>query len=158
MEMSNWLSITVSKIIPPESGFYRKLQFVWYRISAAKRLRKLKLLRFGVNLTEHCNLNCAYCGAFSPLAKESFYSVETFRNDCERLSRLTGGKILEVALAGGEPLLHPAVTDFLTIARSNFVEHGGGGGVYILLQTACSCYNSRIYFGGAAKKTALKYA
>jgi MoaA/NifB/PqqE/SkfB family radical SAM enzyme len=132
MELSNLLSITVSKIISPQSGLYRKLQFIWYRISAATRLRKLKLLQFGVKLTEHCNLNCAYCGVFSPLAKEGFYSVDVFKKDCERISRLTGGKIWEIQLAGGEPLLHPAVTDFLTIARSNFAEWGGGGRIYII--------------------------
>jgi MoaA/NifB/PqqE/SkfB family radical SAM enzyme len=133
MEMSNLLSIAVSKIIPPESGFYRKLQFVWYRISAAIRLKKLKLLRFTVPLTEHCNLNCSYCSVFSPLVKESFYSVEVFKKDCERLSQLTGGKIHEIRLAGGEPLLHPAITNFLIIARSNFIEYRGGGGkIYII--------------------------
>ncbi|MDR2803388.1 MAG: radical SAM protein [Treponema sp.] len=131
MELSNLLSTTVSKIISPQSGLYRRLQFIWYRVSAAARLRKLKLLRIGVNLTEHCNLNCAYCGAFSPLAKEGFYSVDVFKKDCERISRLTGGKIREIQLAGGEPLLHPAVTEFLDIARANFAELGGGGGTYI---------------------------
>jgi MoaA/NifB/PqqE/SkfB family radical SAM enzyme len=133
MEMSNLLSTTVSKIISPESGFYRKLQFIWYRFSALKRLRKLNLLQVGVNLTEHCNLNCSYCGAFSPLAKESFYSIEIFKKDCERLSQLTSGRILEFKLAGGEPLLHPGITDFLDIARSNFAEfRGGGGRIYII--------------------------
>jgi sulfatase maturation enzyme AslB (radical SAM superfamily) len=112
MELSNLLSTTVSKIIPPESGFYRKLQFMWYRISSAKRLKKLSLLQVGVTLTEHCNLNCAYCGVFSPVAKESFYPVEIFKKECEQLARLTGGKIAEFKLAGGEPLLHPDITDF----------------------------------------------
>jgi molybdenum cofactor biosynthesis enzyme MoaA len=138
MEMSNLLSTVVSKIIPRQSGFYRGLQFIWYRISAKVRLRKLKALRFSANLTTHCNLNCAYCGAFAPLAKESFYPVETFKKDCERLSLLTGGKIWEMQVAGGEPLLHPGITEFLTIARSNFREMGGGGDEYTSLQTACS--------------------
>jgi hypothetical protein len=37
-----------------------------------------------------------------------------------------------MSLAGGEPLLHPAITEFLTIARSNFVRYGGGGRIYII--------------------------
>jgi MoaA/NifB/PqqE/SkfB family radical SAM enzyme len=133
MELSNLLSTTISKIIPTESGLYRKLQFIWYRISAMARLRKRKDLLFTINLTEHCNLNCVYCSAFSPLAKESFYPVDTFQKDCERLSVLTDGKVSEIRIAGGEPLLHPAITDFLSIARLNFAASGGGGGrIYII--------------------------
>jgi uncharacterized radical SAM superfamily Fe-S cluster-containing enzyme len=130
MEIANLLSIAVKKFISPQSGLYRKLQLVWYRIHAGIREQKLKMLRFGVGLTSHCNLNCAYCSAFSPLAKEDFYPVDVFKAECERLSLLTGGKVSEIQLAGGEPLLHPNVTDFFEIARSNFHKHmtmGGGG-------------------------------
>jgi MoaA/NifB/PqqE/SkfB family radical SAM enzyme len=90
----------------------------------------LKGLSFIIRLTEHCNLNCAGCSAFSPLADEKFYDVEVFRNDCERLASLTGGKINQIIFAGGEPLLHPRITDFFDIARVYFSKtfRGGGGG------------------------------
>jgi MoaA/NifB/PqqE/SkfB family radical SAM enzyme len=128
MEIANLLSTAAKKIISPQSGLYRKLQLIWYRLYLEARKIKFKKLRFAVNLTDHCNLNCAYCDAFAPLAKENFYPLETFKRDCERLSQLTGGKISEIGFAGGEPLLHPDITGFFSIARSNFNKPGGGGG------------------------------
>jgi hypothetical protein len=131
MKMANLLSIAVKKFISPQSGLYRKLQLVWYRLYLEVRKIKFTKLKFGVHLTEHCNLNCAYCDAFAPLAKENFYPIETFKRDCERLAQLTGGRILEIGLAGGEPLLHPDITEFFNVARSNFSKSGGGGGIRV---------------------------
>jgi MoaA/NifB/PqqE/SkfB family radical SAM enzyme len=91
-------------------------------------MQKLKLLKFGILLTDHCNLNCAGCGNYSPLAPEKFYDIDTFRNECKRIFDLTGGKIASLGFSGGEPLLHPRITDFFDIARSFFAYDMGGGG------------------------------
>lgn len=79
------------------------------------------LLRFNVDIVNHCNLNCVGCGHFSPLADEKFIDVETFRRDCERLSYLTDGVIERMELMGGEPLLHPEIISLMQIARDNFM-------------------------------------
>jgi hypothetical protein len=68
---------------------------------------------FQVDIVSHCNLNCKYCGNFSPLVKEKFLSLEEFTKDLERVAFLTGGNIGAVRLMGGEPLLHPEFLDFV---------------------------------------------
>ncbi|MDR1148173.1 MAG: 4Fe-4S cluster-binding domain-containing protein [Spirochaetaceae bacterium] len=118
----------IRKTIKPQSRAYKNLQILYRYFLSAKRTKKLKLLKFGVGLADHCNLNCAGCGNYSPLAKERFYDIETFRNDCKRLSELTGGNIASIGFAGGEPLLHPKITDFFDIARSFFNNRNWGGG------------------------------
>jgi MoaA/NifB/PqqE/SkfB family radical SAM enzyme len=65
-------------------------------------------------------LNCRGCDNFSPLAKDVFADITVFERDCARLSELSGGRVREVQLLGGEPLLHPQVTAFIDIARKYF--------------------------------------
>lgn len=81
---------------------------------------KRKLLRFMVDIVNHCNLNCVACGHFSPLAAKYYLPLEEFKRDCERLSFLTGGIIERLELMGGEPLLHPRIIDFIKVARNCF--------------------------------------
>jgi len=76
-----------------------------------------------VHLTNHCNLNCAYCCHFSPIAEKYFMPIEHFKNDIERLASLSGGNIRRIRLMGGEPLLHPEIKEFMKIARSNFPKY-----------------------------------
>jgi organic radical activating enzyme len=81
------------------------------------------LLKFEVHLTDKCNLNCAGCIHFSSLCKESnLLDINSFENDCRRISQLTNGKISNILLLGGEPLLHPDVNDFLALTRKYFHE------------------------------------
>ena len=56
----------------------------------------------------------------SPLAEEKYLSVEAFERDCRRVSELTGGRIEEISLLGGEPLLHTQIIDFTSIARKYY--------------------------------------
>jgi MoaA/NifB/PqqE/SkfB family radical SAM enzyme len=72
-----------------------------------------------VHVTEHCNLNCKGCSHFSSLAGEEYLDPADFENDCRLLSRLTS-KLYAFKLLGGEPLLHPGITDFNDIARKYF--------------------------------------
>jgi len=78
--------------------------------------RKPRLHRLVVHLTDHCNLNCKGCTHFSNIAKPSFADPVQFADEFGRLSRIFSG-ITEIYLLGGEPLLHPRVTEFLEIAR-----------------------------------------
>lgn len=77
---------------------------------------------FEFHLVEHCNLKCAGCTHFSPLAKESFLSLEEFDSDINRLSELSKGRARFINLLGGEPLLHPKICDFLYITRKAFPD------------------------------------
>jgi MoaA/NifB/PqqE/SkfB family radical SAM enzyme len=87
-----------------------KVHFFW----------KLKhFLRIEVNITRHCNLNCAFCSHFSPLADEIFLDPDSFERDCARLAKINL-KLAKFRLVGGEPLLHPKLTDLFEIARRYF--------------------------------------
>jgi hypothetical protein len=94
-----------------------------YKIITRTSEKKRSRLRFQINVVDHCNLNCKGCTAFSPVAEEKCMDVAIFERDCARLSELTGGQIELIDLLGGEPLLHPEITNIIKIARSHF--HGG---------------------------------
>lgn len=81
--------------------------------------RFTKMFPIEVHVTEHCNLNCAGCSHFSSLAAEEYLSTERFEKDCKRLAELTD-RFYAIKLLGGEPLLHPRITDFFDIARKYF--------------------------------------
>jgi molybdenum cofactor biosynthesis enzyme MoaA len=87
---------------------------------APRRLARRDLLRFDIHVAEHCNLNCKGCEHFSTLAPKKYLDAEIFERDCRRLSELTGGWIDQIAVLGGEPLLHPQITSILSIARNCF--------------------------------------
>ncbi|MDR0526896.1 MAG: radical SAM protein [Spirochaetaceae bacterium] len=82
-----------------------------------KRITGLFPVEFHV--VEHCNLNCKGCNHFSPLAGEEFLPLENFEKDIKRLSEITK-KLYQIKLLGGEPLLHPRLTDFLPVVRKYF--------------------------------------
>lgn len=77
-------------------------------------------LYYEVHLVEHCNLNCAYCGHFSPIADEEFLDIEEYTLDCKRLSALFNGQAGTINLLGGEPLLHKDIIKFMQVTRECF--------------------------------------
>ena len=72
-----------------------------------------------VHVTEHCNLNCKGCNHFSCLAEEEYLNPNQFEKDIKRLSELSK-KYYDIKILGGEPLLHPQITEFFRIARNYF--------------------------------------
>jgi MoaA/NifB/PqqE/SkfB family radical SAM enzyme len=98
-----------------------KFSRIWFlRLSSKKRLAQRNELRFDVHLVDHCNLNCKGCLHFSPLSAEKYLSLQSFERDIKKISELTEGKISDMCLLGGEPLLHPDIEFFLPIARRYF--------------------------------------
>ena len=77
-------------------------------------------LKFEVHIVEHCNLNCKQCAHFSPLAEKSYLPVERYERDCRRLSELFRGEMSSILLLGGEPLLHPQITEIMRVTREAF--------------------------------------
>lgn len=71
-----------------------------------------------IPLAEQCNLNCAGCSHFSPLAEIEFADSEVVRNDLHRLSTIFNGKIRRVRFLGGEPLLHRDLNTILCDAKA----------------------------------------
>jgi organic radical activating enzyme len=81
---------------------------------------KKNLNHFAVPIVEHCNLRCRFCDHFAPLAREEFADIRVFEKDFARLSGLLKGKVDYISLMGGEPLLHPQINDFLSVAGKYF--------------------------------------
>ena len=67
------------------------------------------------HLTNHCNLNCKGCAHFAPIAEPWFADINKYKNDMEELT----SKVVvdELILFGGEPLLHPNISEFLVESR-----------------------------------------
>jgi MoaA/NifB/PqqE/SkfB family radical SAM enzyme len=88
-----------------------------YFLLSCKRLTRTFPVE--VHVTEHCNLNCKGCSHFSNLAGEEYLDPQAFEKDCRQLSRITK-KLYAFKLLGGEPLLHPRITEFTDITRKYF--------------------------------------
>lgn len=72
-----------------------------------------------VQVCDHCNLRCAGCLHFAPLAPKHFLDLDEYEADLLRLSRIEGigGYFEAVLLMGGEPLLHPRVAEVMRTTR-----------------------------------------
>lgn len=99
-----------------------------HKLSLPVNKKKRSKIRFGVHIAEHCNLNCAYCLHFSPIAEKELMSVEDFKRDIERMGELFNHECELIELYGGEPLLHPEIITLMEIARKNFTS----GKIHIL--------------------------
>lgn len=70
------------------------------------------------HIVDHCNLNCAGCSHFSPLAPQWFEDINDFKKDFNQLAQLTD--VRTIRIMGGEPLLHPNFELFCAAARDFF--------------------------------------
>ena len=71
------------------------------------------------HITDHCNLNCAGCSHFSPLAKPWFVTFDQFKKDWDEVKE-NGLHIKRIRILGGEPLLHEQLGEMLTYLRELF--------------------------------------
>ncbi len=69
-----------------------------------------------VHLTDHCNLNCKGCSHFSNISDEFFLDKNDFERDLKELCNKF--KIYSIKLMGGEPLLHPEITEIVSICKN----------------------------------------
>jgi MoaA/NifB/PqqE/SkfB family radical SAM enzyme len=90
-----------------------------YQLIVIKNKRITKLFPVEVHVTEHCNLNCKGCNHFSCIADEECLDPGQFEKDFKRLAELSE-KYFTIKILGGEPLLHPRITEFFDIARKYF--------------------------------------
>lgn len=72
-----------------------------------------------IHISEHCNLNCAGCSHYSPLAEHKFCDLIALEENLDKLSKIKK-KIGTIRLLGGEPLLNPDVVSVFGIVRSRF--------------------------------------
>ena len=100
--------------------FRRKLKPLWKRVTQQNMRKKRDIPILHIHLADHCNLNCRGCDNFSPLAPEVFADISIVEQDIKRISEISEGRVREIQLLGGEPLLHKRAIDFLHITRKYF--------------------------------------
>lgn len=79
-------------------------------------MEKLEISAVEINAVMHCNLTCAGCSHGSPLARPSNTDPDVVFNDLSNLK--TVAAIDEIRVVGGEPLLHPRLSDLLRAIRA----------------------------------------
>lgn len=73
------------------------------------------------NLTDHCNLNCKGCTHFCAIANQNYLAIDSFYRDIKRLADIFT-TIAKIRILGGEPLLHPLITDIVNLTRGFFPD------------------------------------
>lgn len=69
-----------------------------------------------IHVVDHCNLKCAGCNHFSPLAEPNFITVQDFVENLTLVAEKLP-TIKTLLLLGGEPLLHPNLLELCQVAR-----------------------------------------
>lgn len=93
--------------------------------SFSKRLSNmLAKPKLDVQVCDHCNLRCAGCLHFAPLAEERFLDLEAYRRDLAQLAAVegVGSYFGAIALMGGEPLLHPRIAEVVRTTRTHLPD------------------------------------
>src|SRR5208282_5057022 len=72
-----------------------------------------------ISVSNYCTNGCRYCYRSSDASGRSM-SLDDFRFVLEQLTSKTYGSIFQVALGGGEPLLHPDFAAMLRLARDEY--------------------------------------
>lgn len=81
-----------------------------------------RIYNVDIHLTDKCNLNCKHCNHFCPLVPQDaqpYKSLEYIAQNLATLSRYTS-IINNITLLGGEPFLHPNLTEIINMARQLF--------------------------------------
>lgn len=73
---------------------------------------------FETHIVDQCNLNCKGCAHYSNLAPNHLVNPSEFEKDIQRITELFS-TIERFRIMGGEPLLHPELNQFLSIARKH---------------------------------------
>ena len=113
--LKHWFSKHVLRLYYPPSLVSR--QNAIERWTATHVRHELPTLyHFDIHITDHCNLNCRGCGHFSNLCPPTFLDLDAFRADMAAMAAKL--RIEQIYLLGGEPLLHPQVSEFIRAARA----------------------------------------
>lgn len=77
-------------------------------------------LNYEIHLVDNCNLNCAGCSHFSPLAEPNELTPETYEDNLKKISQNVLDKMTSIRLLGGEPLLNKDINEIIKISRKYF--------------------------------------
>ena len=74
-----------------------------------------------MHIVDHCNLNCANCNHFAPLANNWFINLKDFEAQIQELKNNIPN-VKRLILLGGEPTLHPDLLSICKIARNLYPD------------------------------------
>lgn len=78
---------------------------------------KARVEAFELHVTEHCNLRCAHCCNTSPYLPEKTLSPEQIARTLHTMAGVLHADVFKIM--GGEPLLHPRITEVLRVVRES---------------------------------------
>ena len=81
---------------------------------------RVRVEAFELHVVEHCNLRCAHCCNMSPYLDRHFMSVEEVDAQCRRMAAHVKADVFKIM--GGEPLLHPQITEILIALRATGIS------------------------------------
>ena len=88
----------------------------------------------GLYVTDRCNLSCSYCGENDNSAPHP-----SFDDLKQRIDKISALGVTKVALAGGEPLLHPDIVGVVAYAK--------GKGLTVSMSTNALLLNAKLLKG-----------
>lgn len=75
-------------------------------------------IKLDLPITDRCNLSCASCSHFAPLANDStLIPIDDIEASLTLLSEKCQSSVGEIFILGGEPLLHPELSKIIDITR-----------------------------------------
>jgi len=74
---------------------------------------RVRVEAFELHVTEHCNLRCAHCCNTSPYLPEKTLSPESIASTLATMAGVLHADVFKIM--GGEPLLHPRISEVLRV-------------------------------------------
>ena len=90
-------------------------------MSERRYVDELHLDYVELHVVDRCNLNCNACSHFSPMVREDFDHLESFKSDISRL-RTYFERINKIRLLGGEPFLDERLDEYVVHVRNLYPE------------------------------------
>lgn len=84
-------------------------------------VKKHGLSNISLLAVEHCTNSCQFCSTSSPFAPRKYYSVSDFLPWLQLLVK-NNIDFSSISITGGEPFIHPFISDFITELRGHFPE------------------------------------
>lgn len=81
---------------------------------------RVRLEAFELHVTEHCNLRCEHCCNSSPYLAHKTLTLDSIARTLPLVSRVAYADVFKIM--GGEPLLHPQITDVLRAVKESGVS------------------------------------
>ncbi len=78
---------------------------------------RVRVEAFELHVVEHCNLKCAHCCNMSPYMSAKTLSPQQIADTLARMGEAIHADVFKIM--GGEPLLHPNITEVLRVVRKS---------------------------------------